>query len=422
MRKVAAIVVGAGHAGLAMSRCLTERSIEHIILERGEIANSWRTERWASLRLLTPNWQSRLPGREADAGDPHGFRTMPEVIGLLEDYARTIEAPVQTATAVTALRHIDDGYRVETDRGPWSARAVVIASGACNLPSVPALAAAVPTSIRMLTPHDYRRPELLPDGGVLVVGASATGLQLAEEIQHSGRQVILAVGDHVRVPRTYRGRDIQWWMDRAGLLDQRYDEVEDLGRARRLPSLQLIGSDERRTLDLNRLSGMGVELVGRLVGLSGTRLQFSGSLRNQCALADLKLSRLLDLIDEQASGLAESVAPPERDRPTAVPDRPRLALDLARGEIRTILWATGYRPDYRWLQVPVLDRKGQIDHDGGVTASPGLFAMGLPFMRRRKSTLIDGAGDDARDLAGRLGRHLAAGARPWPRIGWRPAA
>jgi putative flavoprotein involved in K+ transport len=422
MRKVAAVIIGAGHAGLAMSRCLTERSIEHVVFERGEIANSWRTERWASLRLLTPNWQSRLPGREADAGDRDGFRTMPEVIGLLEDYARAIEAPVQTATKVTAVQHIDDGYRVETDRGLWSARAVVIASGACNLPSVPALAAAVPTSIRMLTPHDYRRPELLPDGGVLVVGASATGLQLAEEIQHSGRQVILAIGDHVRAPRTYRGRDIQWWMDRIGLLDQRYDEVEDLGRARRLPSLQLIGSDERRTLDLNRLSGMGAELVGRLVGLSGTCLQFSGSLRNQCALADLKLNRLLDLIDEQAPYLAESVAPPERDRPTAVPDRPRLALDLARGEIRTILWATGYRPDYRWLTVPVLDRKGQIDHDGGVTASPGLFAMGLPFMRRRKSTLIDGAGADAQDVSEQLARHLDVGARGSPQIGWRPAA
>jgi putative flavoprotein involved in K+ transport len=422
MRKVTAIVIGAGHAGLAMSRCLSERSVEHVVLERGGIANSWRTERWASLRLLTPNWQSRLPGCGQHDGDPDGFRTMPEVIGLLEGYARAIEAPVQVATNVTSLRRADDGYRIETDRGPWSARAVVIASGACNLPCVPAIAGAVPPSIRMLTPHDYCRPEHLPDGGVLVVGASATGLQLAEEIQHSGREVILAVGDHVRAPRTYRGRDIQWCMERVGLLDQRYDEVEDLDRARRLPSLQLIGSDERRTLDLNRLSGTGVELVGRLVGVSGTRLQFSGALPNQCALADLKLNRLLDLIDEQASRFADCIAPPERDRPTVVPGSPRLALDLVRGEIRTIVWATGYRPDYRWLEVPILDRKRQLIHEGGVTASPGLFAMGLPFMRRRKSTLIDGAGADAQDLADQLWCHLAVGAKPWPRIGWRPAA
>ena len=422
MRRATTIVIGAGHAGLAMSRCLSERSIDHVVLERGEVAHSWRTERWASLRLLTPNWQSRLPGLVGVEGDPHAYRSMPEVIGFVERYALAIRAPVETNTRVTALRQTDGGYWLETERGPWLARSVVIASGACNLPNVPTIAEMVPPSIMMVTPHTYRCPEQLPPGGVLVVGASATGLQLAEEIQCSGRRVILAVGDHVRVPRTYRERDIQYWLDCTGVLDQGYREVPDIVRARRLPSFQLIGSPERRTLDLNRLSGMGVELVGRVVGAYHGRLQFSGSLSNYCALADLKLNRLLDLIDEQVCRADSGSAAPEREGPTIVPNNPRLSLDLASGEIAAIIWATGYRPDYSWLEPTVLDRKGQLVHDGGVVASPGLYAMGLPFMRRRKSTLLDGAGDDARDLADHLAHYLAGVPSVAPQRNWQSAA
>ena len=408
MRKTTTVVIGAGHAGLAMSRCLAERSIDHVVLERGEIANSWRTERWDSLRLLTPNWQSRLPGFAYEGTDPDGFSTMPEVVDLIGRYARMIAAPVETQTKVISLRRSEGGYLVVTDRGDWSARTVVVASGACNLPAVPKLAEAVPASILALTPPLYRNPDQLPKAGVLVVGASATGVQLADEIHRSGRPVLLACGEHIRVPRSYRNRDIQWWLDRVGVLDQRYDEVEDIARARRLPSFQLVGSPERTTLDLNALTAIGVELVGRIAGIGEGRLQFSGSLRNHCALSDLKLGRLLDTIDHWASehGLDDDVGPPCRFAPTSVADRPRLGLDLARGEIGTIVWATGFRPDYSWLDVPVLDRKGQIMHEGGVVASPGLYAMGLPFMRRRKSTLIDGAGTDAVDLADHLVRHL----------------
>jgi putative flavoprotein involved in K+ transport len=416
MRKITTLVIGAGHAVLAMSRCLTERSIDHVVLERGEVANSWRTERWDSLRLLTPNWQSRLPGLVADSADPDGFRAMPEVIDLIAGYARAIAAPVRIQTRVTRVRRTEGSYLVATNRGDWLARAVVIASGACNIPCVPALAEGVPPRIRSLTSRDYRNPDQLPVGGVLVVGASATGIQLAEEIHRSGRPVILAAGEHVRVPRTYRGRDVQWWLDRAGMLNQRYDEVDDLGRARRLPSFQLVGSPERRTLDLNVLQGIGVELVGRIAGIRDGCLQFSGSLRNHCTLADLKLGRLLDQFDALAASGDGGEGLPHRDGPTIVADRPRLSLDLSSGEVATVVWAVGYRPDYGWLDVPVLDRKGQLVHDGGVVASPGLYAMGLPFMRRRKSTLIDGAGDDAHDLATHLVDYLAGSAA------WRTAA
>ena len=413
MRRTATVVIGAGHAGLAMSRCLSERGIDHVVLERGAVANSWRTERWDSLRLLTPNWQSRLPGFGYDGDDPDGFRTMPEVIAFIDRYAAAIAAPVETHTRVRSVRATDAGYLVSTDRGDWHCRTVVLASGACNLPAVPRVAGAMPASIRTLTPMDYRRPDQLEDGGVLVVGASATGIQLADEIHRSGRPVTLAVGEHIRAPRTYRGRDVLWWMDVTGVHEQRYDEVDDLVRVRNLPSLQLVGTPERTMLDLNALTGRGVRLVGRLAGINDGKLQFSGSLRNQCALSDLKMGRLLDTFDQWATdhGLDDAVGPPHRFPPTAVESSPPLGLDLARGAIRTILWATGYRPDYSWLEVPVLDRKGQIRHDGGVVASPGMYVVGLQFLRRRKSALIDGAGDDARDLSEHLVSYLAGRVR-----------
>ena len=242
----------------------------------------------------------------------------------------------------------------------------------------------------------------------MMVGASATGTQLADELQKSGRQVTMAVGEHIRAPRIYRGRDIEWWMDAAGVLDERYDEIDDINRARRVPSLQLAGSPTRATLDLNALTHKGVKLVGRLAGINDGKAQFSGSLRNQCALSDLKMGRLLDTIDQWASeaGLDSEVDPPYRLPLTEVEDNPPLGMDLTSGEIRTIIWATGFRPDYSWLDIPVLDRKGLIRHDGGVVASPGMYLMGMQFLRRRKSALIDGAGADAKDLSEHLANYL----------------
>jgi putative flavoprotein involved in K+ transport len=397
-------VIGAGHAGLAMSQCLTERSIDHVVIERGEVANSWRTERWDSLRLLTPNWQSRLPGFGYEGDDPDGYRTMPEVISFIDRYAQVISAPVETNTTVTSVRATDAGYLVATDQGDWRCRTIVLATGACNFARVPAVAAAVPPSIAALTSMDYRNPDQLGQGGVLVVGASATGTQLANEIHRSGRLVTMAVGEHVRAPRVYRGKDIEWWMDVAGVHDERYDEVDDIVRARRVPSLQLAGSPERTTLDLNTLTDIGVKLVGRLAGMNDGKAQFSGSLHNQCAMADLKMNRLLGTIDEWVTenGLDGETEPPHRLAATEVEAAPPLTMDIAASGIRTILWATGYGPDFSWLDVPVLDRKGQVRHDGGVVASPGMYLMGMQFLRRRKSALIDGAGDDARDLCAHL--------------------
>jgi putative flavoprotein involved in K+ transport len=213
------VVIGAGHGGLAMSRCLSDRAIDHVVLERSEVANSWRTERWDSLRLLTPNWQCRLPGYAYHGDDPDGFMTMPEVVEFISGYAKDISAPVQTGTTVKSVRRMEGGYLVTTDQGEWQCQAVVLASGAFNIPRVPAVSEAVPASVTTLTPMEYRNPGQLAEGGVMVVGASATGVQIAQEIQRSGRPVTLAVGEHVRGPREYRGRDIHWWMEAAGVLD-----------------------------------------------------------------------------------------------------------------------------------------------------------------------------------------------------------
>jgi putative flavoprotein involved in K+ transport len=373
------------------------------------VANSWRRERWDSLRLLTPNWQSRLPGVRYEGDDPDGYMTTGEVTELIDRFAKVSRAPVRTGVNVSSVRRAGDGYRVATGDGEFSCQAVVIASGACNRPSVPALSAGVPASVARLTPFEYRDPGQLPDGGVLVVGASATGVQLAAEIKRSGRPVTLSVGEHVRLPRVYRGRDVLWWMDASGVWDQRYDEVDDLTRARRLPSPQLVGTPERATLDLNALTGLGVELVGKWATVRDGRALFSGGLRNVFSLADLKMNRLLDTFDEWAltSGRDAEFGAPERFAPTVPPDPARLQLDLRSGEIAAVVWATGFRPDYGWLDVPVVDEKGHLRHDGGVADSPGLYALWLPVLRRRKSTFIHCIEDDAREVIGHLAGYLA---------------
>jgi len=400
------VVIGAGHAGLAASYFLNEQSIDHVVLERGEVANSWRNERWDSLKLLTPNWQSRLPGFSYSGDDPDGFMSMPEVINFIEDYARFSGAPVRTQTTVMSVSKVSDGYRVVTDKGTWKTKAVVLASGACNTASVPKVAQSVPSHVAQLTPPDYRNPEQVEEGGVLVVGASASGLQLADELQRAGHDVTIAAGEHVRIPRMYRGHDIQFWMDRTGIMNERYDEIDDIVRARGLPSPQLVGSHEVGLLDINYLASNGAKITGRLMGMNNGAAQFSGSLRNVCALADLKMNRLLDAIDQWVLRNSVLCDAPQRFDATEIDESPALTLDLDGQNIRTIVWAIGYRPDYSWLDVPVLDRKGRLTHDGGVVDAPGMYVLGLPMMRRRKSSFIHGIEDDARELMSHLASYL----------------
>ncbi len=403
--RVPVVVIGAGQAGLAMSHHLTTRGIDHIVLDRGEVANSWRTQRWDSLRLLTPNWMSRLPGYRYDGSDPDGYMTKDETVAFLDGYQCHSGAPVRTHVAVERVKAYDAGFEVVTNQGTWSCDAVIAATGASSEPHLPPVAASVPKRIRQLTALEYRNPAQTTDGGVLVVGASASGAQIADELARNGRHVTLAVGGHIRLPRQYRERDIHWWMDVIGQLDERYDEVDDINKARRLPSLQLVGSPERRTLDLNTLIGSGIDVVGKLMAIAGTKAQFSGALANVVANADLKQNRLLERIDEFATEneLDADLPAPTRPEPTVVGSVPT-EIELDRFD--TIIWATGYRPGYSWLDRAAFDQRGRVVHDGGVCALPGLYLLGLPFLRRRKSSFIDGVGPDAADLAGHLHAHL----------------
>ncbi|MFO0585462.1 MAG: NAD(P)/FAD-dependent oxidoreductase [Anaeromyxobacter sp.] len=401
MRRADVVVIGGGQAGLAMSRVLEGRGVPHAVLERGRVGERWRSERWDSLRLLTPRWQARLPGLRYDGPEPDGFMTRGEVVALLERYAAGARAPVEEGVEVRSVERWGGGFRIWTGEEAWAARAVVVATGHCQEARVPEWARALPPGITQVEPTRYRNPSRLPAGGVLVVGASATGVQLAAELHASGRPVTLAAGRHTRAPRRYRGRDLMWWYDAAGIADDRTSAVADVEAARRSPSLQLVGSPDHRTLDLAALERMGVRLAGRALGVLGGRVVFGRDLTRHAAEADARLGRLLARIDAFAAarGLdAPQADPPPPFRPGDGPE----ALDLAAEGIRTVLWATGYRRSYPWLHVPALDARGELVHEGGVTPVSGLYALGLPFLRRRKSAWLDGVGDDARELADHL--------------------
>ena len=399
------VVIGAGQSGLAISYFLSQSSIDHVLLERGEIGNAWTTERWRSLRLLTPNWQTTLPGRAYEGTDPDGYMHAQDVSSWLMGYAEHIDAPVHRGVNVEKVKPLDGRYLIETNRGAWLADGVVLATGACSQASVPALDAEVPENITRLTSYDYKSVDQLPPGPCLVVGASATGVQLADEIRSSGREVTLAVGEHVRLPRTYRDRDIFWWMNESGILDEGLDDIDDLVRARSIPSPQLVGTEDRSTLDLNHLADRGVRLVGRLVGINDGKFQFAGSLANVCALADLKMKRLLKNLDEWATGEGMILDPLPAVEPTRVPENPPLV--LATDGFASVVWATGYRADFSYLDLDCFDRKGRIKHTAGVVDGyDGIVVMGLTFLRTRKSSFIHGAGEDAAALAQALRRHL----------------
>jgi putative flavoprotein involved in K+ transport len=400
MRHIDTVIIGGGQAGLALSHCLTDRGLEHVILERGRIGERWRSERWDSLRLLTPNWQSRLPGFSYDGDDPHGYMDRREVITYLERYAASFPAPVEAGVTVTRVERRPGGYSVDTDQGSWHSANVVIATGDCGEAFVPTMASGVSAEIHQVVPTRYKNPDQLPDGGVVVVGASATGVQLAAEIHASGRPVTLSVGRHTRLPRVYRGRDILWWLDRMGIFDERATDVRDLETSRKQPSLQLVGSPDRRTLDLSALMDQGVRLVGRAMAAASGTMNFDDNLIEDTVAAHVKLVRMTSRIDRYAR--SEGL---EHEIPEAVPipwiEAPDTteSLDLHREGIRTILWATGFKRSYPWLHVPVFRSDGEISHRGGVTPAAGLYVMGLRFLRRRNSTFIDGQAKDAAEIA-----------------------
>ena len=405
MKRTDTIIIGGGQAGLAMSRCLTDEGIDHIVFERGRVAERWRSERWDSLRLLSPKWHTRLPGFRYQGADRDGFMTMPELISYFERYARSFSAPVQDETTVLGVERADGGYLVRTDQGDWEAPNVVLATGHCDVPFVPKAAVGLSPDVHQVVPSRYKKPDQLPNGGVLVVGASASGIQLAQEIHRSGRPVTLAVGRHTRIPRRYRGRDIAWWMEASGLLAERAERSFSLESAHRQPSLQLVGTPDHRTIDLGVLQDEGIRLTGRLESTDGRRVRFRDDLRHNLDAAEDKLGRLLGRIDAFVDESIMGADAPERRPPIVTTDAPS-ELELGDAGISTVLWATGYRRRYRWLHVPVLNIQGEIIHHAGVTPAAGFYALGLNFQRTRKSSFIDGVGDDARFVADHIAQRF----------------
>ena len=404
MQRTDTIIIGAGQAGLALSTCLTDAGRDHVVLERGRLAERWRSERWDSLRLLTPNWMSRLPGWSYRGPEPDAFMTVPELVAYFENYAASFTAPVQEETTVLAVRPTTPGYRVETDQGVWSALNVVIATGVEGHPYVPAMAAELPAGVHQVTSTTYKNPNHLPDGAILVVGASATGVQLADELARAGREVTLAVGDHTRMPRRYRGHDIFRWLEWIGSFDTTIDELPDPSAAARAPSMQLVGRPSNDQIDLATLRERGVRLAGRLEHLEGGSAGFRDDLQDTVSRSDQRMFRVLDRIDERLRrcGAPDAGAPSDRPAPLTVGSSPT-TIDLRAGGISTVVWATGFRRSYPWLHVPVVGRDGEIVQRRGVTPNPGLYVLGLRFQYHRNSNFIDGVGRDAAYIAAHIG-------------------
>jgi len=402
MEYVGSIVIGAGQAGLAMSACLRMRGIDHVVLERGRIGERWRSERWDSFTLLSPNWQTRLPGHHYRGGDPDGFMTGPQVVDLLERYAAP--APVRTGVAVHDARPDGDGWRLITSVGTWHCRNVIVATGDLDQPRIPAVAADLPREVLQLHTSQYRNPAQLPAGGVLVVGAGPSGQQIADELARVGRPVHLAVGRHQMLPRRYRGQDSYWWMDRLGMLSRTADTLTRPDE-KHAPNAVLTGG--LHDLDLHRLVAAGVRPHGRLTGVTGTRISFAPNLDRTLLEAEGAAQRFRAAVDDyvRRRGLdapREQVGRKSGDRSAPWIQSAARTLDLRRQRISAVVWATGFSADRSWLPPDSLTASGEPDQVRGVASLPGLYFLGLKWMHRRSSHTIDGVGRDAEYLAAHI--------------------
>jgi putative flavoprotein involved in K+ transport len=404
------VIVGAGHAGLAVSRLLSAAGHEHVVLERGRVGERWRSQRWDSLHLVTPSWMTRLPGWRYDGPDPDGYLSAAAFADFLHDYATSFRAPVIGSVTVEDVSPAEPGsghgYVVVTDAGVWRARQVVLATGPHGTPQVPgAVRAGALGSVELVTAQQYRNPAQLPPGGVLVVGASASGVQIADELARAGRPVVLAVGRHTRMPRRYRGMDIYWWLASTGRLARTVDDVHNVSAARREPSPQLVGRAGDGNLDLAVLQAHEVRLTGRLEEIADGRAWFRDDLARSVATAERRMHRLLDAADVYAAraGLEAEICPPRRPAAIHLPPTPT-SVDLAAERIGTVLLATGYRSHHPWLHLPITGPDGSIQQYRGITAAPGMYVVGQRFQHRRDSAFIDGARHDAETVV----RHLLA--------------
>jgi putative flavoprotein involved in K+ transport len=391
-----AVVVGAGWAGLGASHALALRGVGHRVLEAGRIGETWRTQRWDSFRMNTPNVQTVMPGDRYEGADPEAVMTRDAFVALLEDFARRHALPVETGVAVTGLAAAEGGFALTTSQGPLQARAVVIAGGSLNRPKRPDRAADLPGGLHQIDASDYRNAAALSAGAVLVVGTAQTGGQIAEDLAEAGRRVFLATGRTGRVPRRYRGRDISLWLVDTGLFDLPRQDAA---------ARPMLGADH--TISLQSLSARGVVLLGRFTGVEGGRLHFAGDLEANLRFADEASAAVRQRIDEHIAdaGLDAPAAVPDPAEVVAarLPDPPIRALDPAAAGIGTVIWCTGFRGDFGWVGVPgVIDASGRPVHDAGVSPVPGICFAGLDFGVSRRSGTILAVAEEAPRLVGHL--------------------
>jgi putative flavoprotein involved in K+ transport len=394
------VVVGGGQAGLSMSYCLTQRGLDHLVLEKSTVGNEWRERRWDSFCLVTPNRQCSLPGFPYAGPDPHGFMLRDKVVAYLEDYARSFGPPLLEGTAATRLlRRRSGGFEIRTNRGVLTADQVVLATGPYQVPLIPRMAERLPEGVMRLHSSEYRNPGRLPAGAVLVVGTGQSGCQIAEDLHLAGRTVHLATGSAPRVARFYRGRDVVDWLEDMGYYARGVDQFNDADAVRLRANHYVTGRDGGRDIDLRAFARDGMRLYGRLTGIGGGVLRFADDLKQNLDQADAVSESIKDSIDSYITA-QRIVAPVEaRYSPVWEPPAATNTIDLEASGITSVIWATGFGRDHRWIEVPVFDGRGYPTHERGVTSCEGLYFLGLPWQYTWGSGRFGGVAADAEYLA-----------------------
>jgi putative flavoprotein involved in K+ transport len=390
------VIIGGGQAGLAMSYHLKQSGIDHVILEKHQIAHSWKTKRWDAFCLVTPNWQCRLPGYPYQGSDPNGFMLRDEIVAYVENYAKHIAAPIREGVGVTRLtQNPDGGFALETSAGEMTAGAVVLAVSGYHVPNVPRMADRLDGSVTQLHSAAYRSPEQLPPGEVIVIGSGQSGCQIAEDLHLAGRKVHLAVGSAPRCPRVYRGRDAVEWLDDLGQYDLPVDQHGLKEKVRKNANHYLTGRDGGRDIDLRKFALEGMSLYGRLKDIEAGRLIFADDLAKNLDNADRVYNGICGLIDDHiARNTIDAPASPHYAPVWAPTDTPA-ELDPGKAGISTIIWTTGFRSDWSWVELPIFDGAGYPTHRRGVTSMDGVYVLGLPWLYTWGSGRFVGVGRDA---------------------------
>jgi putative flavoprotein involved in K+ transport len=382
---VPVLIVGGGQGGLSLSYLLKQQGIDHLVLEKNRIGHSWRNERWDSFCLVTPNRQCRLPGydyaRDYGGSDPHGFMLKDEIVSFLEGYAALVQPPVREGVAVTGVSPLaGGGFEVRSTDGIYTADKVIIAISGYHIPIVPRAGAAMPSSLLQVQSLDYRNPQDLPAGEILVVGSGQSGCQIAEDLHLAGRKVHLAVGDAPRAPRMYRGRDSTDWLEEMGHYDMPVEDHPSSEKVRQNENHYLTGRDGGREIDLRKFAQQGMKLYGMLAGIEGQTVRFQPDLSHHLDAADATYLRIRNTIDAyiERAGIDAPVEAPYQ--PCWAPAEEPLELDLAAANISTVIWCTGFRMDFSFIDVPVFDGRGYPAHNRGVSAHEGLYFIGLPWL------------------------------------------